>query len=196
MDKIIVKLIDIDFVKQNMQEILSMLDDKRIEKANGYLKENDKLLSLGGGYLYQKYLPVKDFKYNENGKPYLENGPFFNLSHSGEYIALVISKTREVGIDIQKVDENRLKTIEYVSNQKSNPNEMFQIWSNKESLIKCLGLNMSEIKNVPGLPLTGEREFKGDLFYTQSMIYDGYSLSVTLKGIQPLEIKIQKEKKA
>ena len=131
MDKIIVKLIDIDFVKQNMQEILSMLDDKRIEKANGYLKENDKLLSLGGGYLYQKYLPVKDFKYNENGKPYLENGPFFNLSHSGEYIALVISKTREVGIDIQKVDENRLKTIEYVSNQKSNPNEMFQIWSNK-----------------------------------------------------------------
>jgi phosphopantetheinyl transferase len=37
------------------------------------------------------------------GKPYCENAPFFNISHSGDYIALAIHPSTAVGIDVEQV---------------------------------------------------------------------------------------------
>ena len=73
-------------------------------------------------------------------------------------------------------------------------NDMFCLWSNKESLIKCLGANMSIIKDVPGLPLKGVRTYQNEKFYTDSIIFEGYSISVTLKGLEPFEIDLKEFK--
>ena len=43
----------------------------------------------------------------KSGKPYLENGPFFNVSHSEEYVVFVSDESREVGVDIEKINENK-----------------------------------------------------------------------------------------
>ena len=52
----------------------------------------DEVLRLNGIANYK-------LRYNEYGKPYLESGGlFFNLSHSGEYVACAISD-KEIGID-------------------------------------------------------------------------------------------------
>ena len=51
---------------------------------------------------------IEDWKrglwYNENGKPYLAEGQgiYFNLSHSGEYVACAVSG-EEVGCDIELI---------------------------------------------------------------------------------------------
>lgn len=65
-----------------------------------YLKENmsskdmlDFILRDNNIYDYNVY-------YNEYGKPYLDNGLYFNISHSKNVIVCVISD-REVGIDIE-----------------------------------------------------------------------------------------------
>lgn len=192
MQRITVRLIDIDFVRKNSEKILPVIDETRIQKANRFLQETDRLLSLGAGFLLSQYLPEKSFVFNENGKPYLKNGPFFNLSHSGDYAVLAVDGEREVGIDIQKIKEKDVSAIEYVSKEKLSLNEMFRLWSNKESLIKCLGGNISLIKDAPGLPLIGARIFKDESYYTQSVLFEGYSLSVTLKGNKPFEIVIEK----
>ena len=188
-----IKIVDIGFVKQNYEKLLSAIDRKRIERAECFLQEEDKLFSLGAGYLISKNLSADKILYNENGKPYLKDGPYFNLSHSGEYAVLAIDESREVGIDIQTIKEKSETAIKYVSKEDLPLNDMFRLWSNKESLIKCLGANISLIKDVPGMPLEGERCYKGDCFYTKSTVFDGYSLSVTLKGKEPFDFIIEKE---
>lgn len=192
MDKVVVKYIDIDSIEKNFDMVISLIDNDRLIKAQRYRQKSDQLLSLGAGYLIKKYLGAYYQKTNQNGKIYLQNGPFFNISHSGKYVVLAISENKEVGVDIQLIDEKDLKTIEHVSNEHKTLDEMFQIWTNKESLIKCLGENISFIKSIPGLPITGKRTFRNDSFYTQSLLFDGYALSITLKGEEPFEIILEK----
>ena len=195
MVEVIIRILHISLVKQRHSFIVSFVDQRRKEKAERFIKEQDQLLSLGAGYLLKKYLPSGDIKESSSGKPYLPNGPFFNTSHSGEYVVLVTHPSREVGVDIERINENRRDGIEYVLNEEekkvSDINTLFQIWSNKESLIKCTSTGLKDIKKVPGLPLEGLRNIEGQEYYTKSMISDGYSLSLTLKNKEPFAIRIE-----
>ena len=139
------------------------------------------------------YFTSFDIKFLLNGKPYLENGPYFNYSHSGEYVAFSSHSSRPVGVDIERIDESKLRAIKYVVKEKGTTEELFQMWSNKESLIKCKSTGIQDIKKAPALPLSGVREFDGKRYYTKSMIYNGYSLSITLEGDEPFEIEIVSE---
>ncbi len=82
----------------------------RQQKADKLKKHEDKALSVGVGALLR--FAIEDctpfcfdeliFKTEDNGKPFVENNPFyFSLSHSGDYAVCVISDT-PVGIDIEK----------------------------------------------------------------------------------------------
>ena len=192
---IIIRVLHTSLVKQKLSFVMSFVDPKRKEKAERFVKEQDRLLSLGAGYLLKKYLPQGEIKVNESGKPYLADGPFFNVSHSGEYVVLVSHPSRDVGVDIEQINENKRDGIEFVLNSEekkiSDAGTLFQIWSNKESLIKCLSTGLKCIKTVSGLPLEGERSIEGESYFTKSMIYNGYSLSVTLKGKESFNIKIE-----
>lgn len=193
MDQIIVHLIDIATVRNQIDFIISSISQERIDKANRFLKEEDRLLSLGAAYLIFKYLPKKEIIFNENHKPYINDGPYFNISHSGQYACLIISMNKEIGLDLQKIEENNLPAIKSVSKEQLPLKEMFQLWANKESLIKCLGSNVSIIKDVPGTPLIGLRQYQNKPFYTVSIIFSEYALSVTRKDKTPFEIKLQLE---
>ncbi len=197
MVEIIIRILHISFVKQNFSFVVSFVDPSRKEKAERFVNEKDQLLSLGAGYLMKKYLPEGEIKKTESGKPYLENGPFFNVSHSGEYIIFASHPSRDIGVDIERIDEKKQEGVQYALDEKekniSDLSTLFQIWSNKESLIKCSSNGLKDIKSVQGLPLEGNRNIKGEDYYTKSEIYNGYSLSVTLKGNEPFNINIELE---
>lgn len=82
----------------------------------------------------------------EKGKPYLPEYPgiYFNLSHSGDYVAAVLSG-HPVGIDIQEKKElsggvlNRF----FSESERSGKYAPFEIFSAKESYIKFTGEGMS-----------------------------------------------------
>ena len=195
MIEITIRILHISLIKQNFSFVLSYVDETRKEKAERFKNEKDQLLSLGAAYLMKKYLPNEEIKIMDTGKPYSANGPFFNVSHSGEYVAFASSKTSEVGIDIERIDENKLDGIRYVLDEEekkiSDSSVLFQIWSNKESLIKCSSNGLKDIKKVKGLPLNGLRIINGETYYSKSVIYNGYSLSLTLKQEEPFDIKIE-----
>ena len=195
MVEVIIRILHISLIKQKRFFVLSYVDSSRKKKAERFVNEKDQLLSLGAGYLMKKHLPDGEIKINTNGKPFLSNGPFFNVSHSGEYVVFASHQYRDIGVDIEKIDENKLDGIQYALDQdekkESDRNTLFQIWSNKESVIKCLSSNLKDIKTIKGLPLVGTRNIEGQDYYTKSTIYDGYSLSVTLKGNEPFELRIE-----
>ncbi len=195
MSTIDVYILHTSLVKEKFDFVFSFVEKSRQDKALKFAHEKDRLLSLGAAYLMKKYLPKGRIIENENRKPYLEGGPFFNISHSGEYIVFASHPTREVGIDIEQVREDKVDAIKYVlTNEEkdiTDPVKLFQIWSNKESLIKCLSTSLKDIRSVGGLPLEGVRIFDGESYFTKSTIYRGYSLSLTLKGKEPFELNIK-----
>ena len=54
-----------------------------------------------------------DFLYNEHGKPYVEGGPYFSISHCKEGIAVAVDDY-PIGIDIEGIrhaDEELIKRV-------------------------------------------------------------------------------------
>ncbi len=129
----------------------------RRDKADGYLFEKDRRLSLGAGYLLALALKgygktEADVRYDPNGKPYIPD-IFFNLSHSGE-IACIATADGEVGVDVEKISEKRLNSPERIISESERaeyltgePDEkiknMFMLWTVKEAFVKMNGSGLS-----------------------------------------------------
>ena len=181
-------------IQFHLDIVLSLLDQSRFKKANQLSKEGDRLLSYGGGYLMEKYLPNEEIKISKNGKPFLEGGPHFNLSHSHDFVGLCVQEGHEIGLDIEYINPNKTKAIRYVlSGEEANIDDveaLFKLWSNKESLIKCRGDLLNNIRLYPGLPLNGAVSYGGATYHRESMIYKGYAVSVTCETSEPFELKI------
>lgn len=87
--------------------------------------------------------------YNKYGKPYLNNGLYFNISHTKNIVVCVLSD-KEIGIDIEylRYSDNIVKKCfnqkekEIIKNS-NNKKEIFTIiWTIKESYVKLLGIGL------------------------------------------------------
>ena len=87
------------------------------------------------------------FLYNEHGTPYLEDGPYFSISHCKQGIAVVVSD-QPVGIDIEgmrKVDDGLVRKTMNTQEQAqiaaaANPEQEFiRLWTRKEAYVKMQG---------------------------------------------------------
>ena len=96
-----------------------------------------------------------EFTYNPQGKPETE-GAHFNVSHSGDYALIAISKTRIVGVDIERM--NRAMANDRIPERFFSPSEVralrslpephqlrgfFTCWTRKEAYVKARGLGLS-----------------------------------------------------
>ena len=94
-----------------------------------------------------------NYKYNKQGKPYLEDigNIKFNISHSGEYVICLVSND-EVGCDIEEIKDINLNiankffyNTEYTNifNSSNKIDTFYRYWTLKESFIKSVGLGLS-----------------------------------------------------
>jgi 4'-phosphopantetheinyl transferase len=96
-----------------------------------------------------------EFTYNSFGKPAV-SGIEFNLSHSGRLAVVAVSRTREVGVDIERIDPSFAR--EQIPERFFSPSEIralralpeqdqleafFQIWTRKEAYVKARGEGLS-----------------------------------------------------
>ncbi|GKU25883.1 4'-phosphopantetheinyl transferase family protein [Clostridium folliculivorans] len=116
---------------------------------------------LGQKLLTYALQEEKSIKYRDEpltlnpwGKPSLKNHPniHFNISHSFNCIACVISDTYAVGIDVEKIRifnpyaAKKVCTTEEIKKiySSSNPDRVFfKFWTLKESYIKAIGKGLS-----------------------------------------------------
>ena len=82
---------------------------------------------------------------NEEGKPYLSDYSYnISISHSVDYVAVLLSKDYRVGVDIEKISERIFKIKErFVSNKEfiAPENSLIHLllhWSAKETMFKFL----------------------------------------------------------
>jgi len=106
---------------------------------------------LGTRVLLRKMLRTEEYidcKVNAHGKPYLVNLPYhISLSHSFDYAAVMISKKRPVGIDIEQVKGKveriahkfmRQEEMAFI-NDVHKIQQLYVCWCAKEAVYKCFG---------------------------------------------------------
>ncbi|HEE0142429.1 TPA: 4'-phosphopantetheinyl transferase AcpT [Citrobacter youngae] len=113
--------------------------------------------------------PLPDIVYGEQGKPaFSADTPlWFNLSHSGDDIALLLSDEGEVGCDIEVVrPRENWKTLantvfslgEHAEIEAEHPDHQlaafWRIWTRKEAIVKQRGGSAWQIVSVDSTTLT------------------------------------------
>jgi 4'-phosphopantetheinyl transferase len=102
-------------------------------------------------------LNTPSFLYNEHGAPYLEDGPYFSISHCKQGIAVAVSDT-PIGIDIETIRPLNEGLVHKAMNLQeqaqiataANPaQEFIRLWTRKEAYVKMQGTGIiSEMHNI------------------------------------------------
>jgi 4'-phosphopantetheinyl transferase len=115
-----------------------------------FKSETRKKQWLGYRILLNEMLPGDPpvLEYDAFGKPALqESRLFLSISHSGEYAAVILSKTHPVGIDIERITD-RIERIrsrflspeeELMIGETNRLEKLYVAWGAKESLYKIYG---------------------------------------------------------
>ena len=106
-----------------------------------------------------------DLHYDENGKPYLEDGKHISITHSFNYSAVIVSED-EVGVDIEKqrpiITKIASKFVDYEFNYLDDTDDEYVkkltiIWCTKESLYKLFATpGLSFKQHILVIPFTIE----------------------------------------
>lgn len=143
-------------------------------------------------------------------KPFLEGNPVhFNISHTGNAFAIIVSSNFNVGIDIEEVDHRTdiwsvaesyfsKQERDYLHDSKERENETFYLlWTRKESLLKALGTGIPD--NLNKVEVSGQLNridknifegisVEGDIFslFLYSMKIKNYYISFASSGKSPI----------
>lgn len=117
------------------------------------------------------------FSYGPTGKPALESGCAykdiqFNLSHSGDYALIAIASGRAVGVDVERLTQEReidsekiarrfFSSVELASFLEYHPSDrieaFFRHWIRKEAYLKARGFGLTRHEDGFDAPLIKER---------------------------------------
>lgn len=132
-----------------------------INDLNRYLVSHGLTRIILGHYLQEPPAQIT-FTMNPNGKPSLLNSKLqFNFSHSGDYLAMILSSQTPVGIDIEATNKNldwkpiakssflpqEIAIIEALPHDQQI-STFYQIWTQKEALLKALGTGLSGLSQI------------------------------------------------
>ncbi|WP_271714102.1 4'-phosphopantetheinyl transferase family protein [Anaeromicropila herbilytica] len=155
---------------------MNLISDEKRARIMRYHFEEDKKRSLYGDIIIRtlasEILGIDNsqivFKIKEYGKPYLEGFPRFhyNISHSGSWIIAGIGR-EELGVDIEAVasaNEELARRFfsekEYEDMMSKNKNDrrgyFYDLWTLKESYIKCIGNGLYTSLNSFGFELEND----------------------------------------
>lgn len=163
MEIYVVRIMDID--EEKFDKICLLIEPEKKNKIERFINRKDKIRTVIGHILIKtiiiKKLNIESknivFGENDYGKPYLKNYPefCFNISHSGGFVACAID-SYPIGIDIEQIRHINYEELSkeffsesefsYINNNENHNDALkrfFEIWTLKESYIKCRGKGVS-----------------------------------------------------
>ncbi len=120
----------------NIFETENFLKIKNEKRKKEWLGTRILLKEISGKYT--------EIKYYDSGKPYLEKGKYISISHTGNYVGIILSKNENPGIDIEIISDRILKTASKFITKKElktlkTVKEIYLYWCGKEVLFKIKG---------------------------------------------------------
>jgi 4'-phosphopantetheinyl transferase len=161
--------VSLEIPERQLEQLRSVLCAEEISRSERFHFENDRRHFIAArGFLrvtvadYIGTTPsVVRFSYNEFGKPDLDGtGAMpdfkFNLSHSGGLALIAVAIARDVGVDIERIDESvsagevaehffspaEIATLAALPPSQRIPG-FFNCWTRKEAYIKARGMGLS-----------------------------------------------------
>lgn len=149
-----------------LSHLKSLLSSDELERANRFVRDEhrDKFI-IAHAFLrlvIAQYIDLSanaiQFLEGVDGKPYINDGLSFNISHSGDYCLVAISRSDHIGVDIEKMTaDGKLDVAERFFSQEENqilrqtppndiPHAFFNIWALKEALLKATGKGITSIR--------------------------------------------------
>jgi len=165
-------------------EKLNMLPDNQQQQIKKLRRWEDAHASLFGRLLLKQGLTdigstatLDDMKYNDFGKPYLENYPIrFNITHSGNFVACIISNdTSTIGIDaevVKAVDTKDFKDLwseeEWADIQSNDIAAFYKYWTRKEAVVKAIGKGLDIPLNQISVSI-GAAQVAGEIYFLKEI---------------------------
>lgn len=170
-----------------MQRMLPLVSVQRREQALRYKHTFGQFCSLKAWLLLKEGLEdesvrrLEDFRYNEHGKPYIEGGPYFSISHCKEGIAVAIDD-KPIGIDIEAIRHAEEDLIERTMNaeeksrveskksKEERDREFTRLWTQKEAIVKTQGVGIQSFEQLQAV-LVESKKLKVESFEKEKYIY-------------------------
>lgn len=167
------------------RDLIKELPTERQNKFYSLKKEADQLACLTAGLMIKKYVGTQKILFNDYGKPYIEDGVCFNVSHSKDLVMLVLNET-QIGCDIEfRADENFMglaltsfskREYAYLKSKQFNKETFYQIWTLKESYMKYIGkgfsLSSKDFTILPNKKIKLYSKSKGECEKTEFICYN------------------------
>jgi 4'-phosphopantetheinyl transferase len=133
-------------ITETQENLLKTLINKGFDESTIYQTKNKQRLKqwLATRLLLTSFFENSSIIYDELGKPHLDNNWFISISHSNEFVAIILNKDNHCGIDIEKVSEK----VGRIKHKFLNPTDLQNIisnehltlyWGAKEALYKYYG---------------------------------------------------------
>jgi 4'-phosphopantetheinyl transferase len=185
-----------DLTRDQYAVLLSLVSSEKQKRLNKFCFFRDRQNALLGDVLARVEIcritglsnSQLEFSINPYGKPFLVNNSqvHYNISHAGQYVACVIGNV-PVGIDIDMVRSIDVKIVErfFVSEEKAyvlsaqgdlRNKRFFEVWTKKESRIKCEGRGLFESLSAFSVLNSLEQKFVYHCIYDNGEIM-GYVCS-------------------
>jgi 4'-phosphopantetheinyl transferase len=194
--------INIHSLANDTARLLGKLNDEQQKKTAAYRQEYDMLRSLAGQLMARHIAGGIPIRYTENGKPYLEGGPFFNIAHSGDYAVAVVSQTAPVGIDLEFTENTRGGNFPALAQKVFHPEELryfnknpnrrrfYEIWTQKEAFVKMKGDGLGiGLKTVNILDCFADNRSRRNHPAYIRLFHDLAPYIIAVCSTEPVEIK-------
>ncbi len=177
----------LDEPEESINHFSKDLSTEEHQRAERFVKLSDRSMYIVGRSGLRKILAeyvgvtsqTIQFNYGPHGKPYLRDGPWFNLSHSGGLAALAVCTRSDPGLDIElvrpiddAVAKHNFSSAEYAElsrlPQADRLQGFFRCWTRKEAVLKMLGhglhmpLDSFDVTLSPDVPAKLNRIEDGD----------------------------------
>ena len=133
-------------ITETEEELFKMLTKIGFDETTIYQTKNNQRLKqwLATRLLLASFFKNVTILYDEYGKPYLDNNWKISISHSREFVAIILNEQNDCGIDIEKVADK----VNKIKHKFLNPLDLIKItcdehltlyWGAKEALYKYYG---------------------------------------------------------
>lgn len=224
-----VRLASLRVSPDELARLQQFLSDEELQRGNRLLDKERRdcyfagrgiLRELLGEYLGEEPGTIR-ISQGEFGKPHLSdhlepNALCFNLSHAGDYLLVAFASGREVGVDLEQLQQDlnfRPMAERYFSEreqadlftlpEKEQLTAFYRCWTRKEAYIKATGTGFSQPSNgfdvsiLPGEPpaLLAHRIRPGDVgrwSLRDLEVPEGYCAALAVEGVGKIRLQASK----